>query len=102
MTYRVELTTKKPANVKWFSEASERAKQAATMIKQTAGEKPVGMLSYKRHLLDPNTLVEVFEFESEKHYNDYRTGVNTNPWFAARVKYNKDVGMVVTKSAETI
>lgn len=89
MSYSVRVTSVKPNNVQWFSDANSAAIQA---YKTWASTLP-GIISVTKNMPDANTIVRTHVFENEAAYTNFVNAHSSNAEHKLRQDYNTANGI---------
>lgn len=89
MSYTVKITSVKPANVEWFSDANPMAIET---YKAWAVTLP-GIVSLSKNQPDANTIIRTYVFESEAAYSNFVAAHYANTEHLQRIDYNNANGI---------
>ena len=92
MSYKVQVTSVKPANVSWFNEVNPTSFESYKIWVTDLG----GVISQTETRPDVNTIIRTYEFENEATYNAYVTAHNTNADNQLRQTYNNNNGISIS------
>lgn len=96
MSYTVRITSVKPANVAWYTDVNQAAKDSMARYRTNAKAGANGMLNFQKTRPDANTIVRVYEFDTKENYDAFMSLTNSDPDAVARKNYNNQNGIVST------
>jgi hypothetical protein len=92
MSYKVRVTTVKPANAAWFSDANPAGHAAwASWFKSLPG-----LLSVSKTKLNANSIIRNYVFRDEAAYLEIKGLSSTNANSVARIRHNESNGITNT------
>lgn len=94
MSYIVRDTTRKPANVQWFSSAYPEVVSAINSWIATN----TGFISSYKESISSTSLVKTYVFDTESNYNAYRNAAASNTLEIQRKTYNDSNGITSSQS----
>ena len=95
MTYKVEITTIKPAGVGFFGDANPTVDGKPSVPAKTQP----GFISHNTKRPDENTMVKTIEFDTNESFNAYDAKVqaNTESGYLQKKEYNRVNNIVSTR-----
>jgi hypothetical protein len=94
MPVTLTITSTKPANSQFFGEVSEENNQMGKTLDERIRALP-GCLSHTRTVVDDDTRIFTFVFDTIENYDNYQATKTSLPGWAESQEYNSVNGIVL-------